>query len=101
MGALAGLVGESLGVERVPMQFASAGGTHSPPVGDRGHVAVQDVVPFGVEDGQPARLIGVFHPAGPELTIARSAQDSGLSAFGISAGGAGKSGFSHPFAWAA
>jgi hypothetical protein len=101
MGALAGLVGESLGVERVPMQFSSAGGTHSLSVGDRGHVAVQDVVPFGVEDGQPVRLNGVFHPAGPELTIARSAQDSGLSAFGISVGGAGKSGFSHPFAWAA
>lgn len=101
MGALAGLVGEALGVERLPMEFSSADGQHSLRVGDRGRVAVQDVVPFGVENGQAAQLTGIFHPAGPELTIAKAEDDSSLSAFGIAAGGGGKSGFSHHFAWAA
>lgn len=101
MGALSGLVAESLGLERVPMQFSSEGGRHSLTVGDRGQVAVEDVVSFGVESGEPARLSGIFHPAGPELTIAKAGADSGLEAFGISAGGSGKSGFSHAFAWSA
>ncbi len=101
MGALAGLVGESLGAERVPMEFASEGGTHTLTVGEHGRVAVEDVVPFGSDTGAAAQISGVFHPAGPELTIAKATDDSGLNAFGIAAGGAGKSAFSHHFAWAA
>ena len=42
------------------MEFSSSNGHHSLIVGDRGRVAVQDVVPFGVEDGEPARLAGCF-----------------------------------------
>ncbi len=101
MSALGGLVGESLGVERVAMKFSSHGGKHSLTVGEHGRVAVQDVVPFGVESGEPARLAGIFHPAGSELTIAKAESDSGFTAFGIPVGGGGKSGFSHAFAWAA
>jgi hypothetical protein len=101
MAALAGLVGEQLGVERVPMEFSSADGHHSLTVGDRGRVAVQDVVPFGVETGQPARLAGIFHPAGSELNIARGEANSSLSAFGIPLQNGGKAGFSHEFSWAA
>lgn len=101
MEALGGLIGEALGVERVPMQFASENGQHSLKVGDLGQVAVQDVVPFGVENGEAARLTGIFHPAGSELTISKAEPDSGLTAFGIAAGGGGKSGFSTRFAWAA
>jgi hypothetical protein len=29
---------------------------------------VEDVVPFGSPSGEPARLTGIFHPAGSELT---------------------------------
>lgn len=101
MGALAGLVGESLGVERVPLEFSSENGHHSLTVGDRGKAGVQDVVSFGVQTGEPARLSGIFHPVGPELTIAKSDDDSGFTAFGVDVGGSGKAGFSHPFAWAA
>jgi len=101
MAALGGLIGETLGTERVPMEFSSEGGKHSLSVGDRGRVGVEDVVPFGIESGEPARLTGIFHPVGPELTIAKSDDDSGFNAFGIDAGGAGKAGFSHHFAWAA
>jgi hypothetical protein len=101
MAALSGLVGESLGMERVPLQFSSDGGHHRVTVGDRGSVGVSDVVPFGVESGEPAQLQGIFHPVGSELTIAKSDEDSGLSAFGVDAGGSGKAGFSHRFVWAA
>jgi hypothetical protein len=101
MGALAGLVGESLGAERVAMQFSSENGHHSLTVGDRGSAGVQDVVSFGVENGQPAQLTGIFHPVGSELTIAKSDENSGIEAFGFTAGGGGKAGFSHSFSWAA
>jgi hypothetical protein len=101
MGALAGLVGEQLGVERVPMEFSSSDGHHSLTVGDRGRLAVQDVVSFGVETGEPARLSGIFHPVGSELTIGKAEADSSLRAFDLSLAIGGKAGFSHPFAWAA
>jgi hypothetical protein len=101
MAALAGLIGEQLGVERVSMEFSSENGRHSLSVGERGRVAVQDVMPFGVETGQAARLTGIFHPAGSELTIAKAEADSNLSAFGIPLDNGGKSAFSHRFSWAA
>jgi hypothetical protein len=101
MGALSGLVSEVLGVERVPFDFSSSDGHHRLQLEGHGEASVQDVVPFGVEDGQPARLAGVFHPVGSELTIAKADENSGVEAFGISFGGGGKSGFSHRFAWSA
>jgi hypothetical protein len=101
MAALAGLIGEQLGVEQVPMEFSSENGRHSLAIADRGRLAVQDVVSFGVETGEPARLAGIFHPVGSELTIAKAEAESSLSAFGISLQAGGKAGFSHPFAWAA
>lgn len=101
MGALSGLVSEVLGVERVPFDFSSADGHHSLRIEGHGRASVTDVVPFGVEDGQPAQLTGVFHPAGSELTIAKADENSGVEAFGITFGGGGKSAFSHSFAWSA
>jgi hypothetical protein len=101
MAALSGLVSEQLGVERVPMEFTSANGHHRLKAGDMGQAEVEDVVSFGVENGQPARMAGIFHPVGSELTIAKSGEDSGVSAFGITFGGPGKAGFSHKFSWAA
>jgi hypothetical protein len=99
MGALAPLVGEVLGVERVPMQFSSDDGHHRLTVGDMGEVDVNDVVPFGSESGEPAKVTNVFHPAGSTLTIAKATEASGISAFGLDVSNAGKSGFSGPFAW--
>ena len=100
MAALAPLIGENLGVERVPMQFSSEGGRHGVTLGDRGHVEVEDVVPFGIETGEPARVVGIFHPVGSELTISK-AGDSAVSAFGLEPALAGQSGFSTAFAWSA
>jgi hypothetical protein len=94
------LIGEQLGMERVPMEFSHDNGTHRIKVGADGEVEVREVVSFGKEDGVSAQLVGVFHPAGPNLTIAK-ATTSHVSAFGIDFAFEGGSAFANPFSWAA
>ena len=99
MEALGPLIGESLGVERAPIEVHEEGTMHSVRIGDAVDFEIEDIVPFGVETGQPAQLTGIFHPAGPELTVAHATR-SRINAFGI--GYEGKSAFSRSeFAWAA
>ena len=98
MDALGPFVAENIGMERVPMEVYHENGTHGIRIGDDGEVEVQEVVPFGKENGEPARLVGVFHPAGDDLTIARSTK-SQMSALGVDFSQVGKSGFASPFAW--
>jgi len=98
MGALAPLVAEVLGVERAPIQVVEEGLRHSVRIGDAIDFEVEDIVPFGIETGEPARLTGVFHPVASELTAAEATR-SRISAFGIEY--EGKTGLSAPFAWAA
>jgi hypothetical protein len=99
MEALGPLIGEHLGVERAKIEVVEDGLRHSVKIGDGIDFEVEDVVPFGVETGEPARLTGIFHPVGSELTIAQATR-SRISAFGIEY--EGKSAFSSSrFAWAA
>jgi len=99
MEGLLPLIGESLGVERVPIEVKEEGLRHSVRIGDAVDFEIEDVVPFGVESGEPARMTGVFHPAGSELTIAKATRSS-INAFGIEF--EGKSAFSiSSFSWAA
>jgi hypothetical protein len=99
MEALGPLIGENLGVERAPIEVREKGLTHSVRIGDAVDFEIEDVVPFGVETGEPARVVGIFHPAGSELTIAKATR-SRIDAFGIAF--EGKAGFSKSdFAWAA
>jgi hypothetical protein len=99
MQALGPLIGENLGVQRVPITVQEDGLSHSVRVGDAVDLEIEDVVPFGVESGEPAQLTGIFHPAGHELTVAR-AKRSSIDAFGIQYDA--KSAFSRSeFAWAA
>jgi hypothetical protein len=99
MEALGPLVGENLGVQRAPIEVREDGLRHSVRVGDAIDFEVEDVVSFGVESGEPARLTGIFHPVGSELTIAKATR-GGVNAFGIEY--EGKSAFSlAKFAWAA
>jgi len=100
MEALGPLVGEQLGVERVALRVTHDDGTHRVEVGDEGEVEVQEIVSFGKEDGKPARLTGIFHPAGDDLTVARATK-SRVNAFGIDFAFEGGSAFANPFAWAA
>jgi len=98
MEGLAPLIGEMLGVERAPFVIEEDGLRHSAKIGDAVDFEIEDIVPFGVETGQPVRLVGVFHPVSSELTAAE-AQRSQISAFGIEY--EGKTGLSSRFAWAA
>ena len=98
MAGLAPLIGEVLGVERAPIEVVQDGLLHSVRIGDAIDFEVEDIVPFGIETGQPARLTGLFHPVGSELTAAEATR-SQISAFGIEY--EGKSGLSSAFSWAA
>jgi hypothetical protein len=98
MGGLAPMVGENLGVERAPIEVHEDGLRHSVKIGDAIDFEVEDIVPFGVESGEPGRITGIFHPVGSELTIARATR-SKINAFGIEYEGG--SAFSNPFSWAA
>ncbi|HEY8107341.1 MAG TPA: DUF1326 domain-containing protein [Gaiellaceae bacterium] len=99
MEALGPLIGENLGVERVPIEVQEDGLRHSVRIGDAVDFEIEDIVPFGVESGEAAKLVGIFHPAGPDLTVAHATR-SRIDAFGISY--EGKSAFSRSeFAWAA
>jgi len=99
MGALAPLVGEMLGVERAAIEVRDDGLRHSVRVGDAIDFEIEDVVPFGIETGEPVRLVGMFHPVASELTIAE-AKHSRINAFGIEY--EGKTGLStSEFSWAA
>jgi hypothetical protein len=80
--ALAPLLGEFLGVERAPIEFHDDGRTHSLRIGDAVDVEIEDVVPFGAEDGEPARVVGIVHPLGDTLTISK-ARRSEVKAFGL------------------
>ena len=99
MGALAPLVGELLGVERAPIEIHDDGRRHSVRVGDVIDFEVEDIVPFGKEDGQPIRFDGMFHPVASNLTMAEATR-SRINAFGIEY--EGKTGLSTAeFSWAA
>jgi hypothetical protein len=99
MEALGPLVGENLGMERLPIEVHEDGLKHSIRIGDEVDFEIEDVVPFGVESGEPAKITGIFHPVGSELTISRSSR-SKINAFGIQY--EAKAGFSaSEFAWAA
>jgi hypothetical protein len=99
MEALGPLVGEMLGVERAPIEMHDDGVRHSVRVGDAIDFEIEDIVPFGVENGQPVRFNGMFHPVASDLTMAE-AKRSRIDGFGIEY--EGKSGLStSAFSWAA
>jgi hypothetical protein len=99
MELLAPLVGEMLGVERAPIEVVEEGLRHSVRIGTSIDFEVEDIVPFGIETGEPVRITGMFHPVGSDLTVAEASR-SDIDAFGIAF--EGKSALStSQFAWAA
>ena len=100
MAALSGLVGEQLGVERLPIEFSSGDGGHHVKIGDAADVEVEDVVPFGSEGNEPAKVTDIFHPANSTLNVAK-AGSSTINLFGLELSNEGKSAFSGTFSWAA
>ena len=99
MAGLAPLIGEMLGVERAAIEVTDDGVRHAVRIGDAIDFEIEDIVPFGVETGEPIKFDGMFHPVGSDLTMAE-AKRSRISAFGIEY--EGKTGLSKSeFAWAA
>jgi hypothetical protein len=97
MQALLPLVGEHLGIERAAIEVREDGLRHSVRIGDAVDFEIEDVVPFGSETGEPAKLTGVFHPAAG-FNVARATR-SKIDAFGIQY--EGNAGFStSQFSWA-
>ena len=99
MAGLAPLIGEVLGVERAPIEVVEDGLSHSVRIGEAIDFEVEDIVPFGVETGEPVKFSGMFHPVGSDLTMAE-AKRSRINAFGIEF--EGKTGLSKSeFSWTA
>ena len=99
MEGIAPLIGEMLGVERAAIHIDDDGLRHSVRVGDGIDFEIEDIVPFGIETGEPVKFSGMFHPVGSDLTMAE-AQRSRINAFGIEY--EGKTGLSKSeFSWAA
>jgi hypothetical protein len=99
MAGLAPLIGEVVGTERASIEMDDVGLRHSVRVGDKIEFEIEDIVPFGKEDGQPVKFQGMFHPVAPDLTMAE-AKHSRIDAFGITY--QGKTGISYAnFSWAA
>ena len=99
MAGLAPLIGEMLGAERASIDMSDDGLRHSVKVGDTIEFEIEDIVPFGKEDGRPVKFDGMFHPVASDLTMAE-AKRSRINAFGIEY--EGKTGVSHSsFSWAA
>jgi hypothetical protein len=99
MEALTPLIGENLGLERAPIELSEDGLRHSVKIGDALDLEIEDIVPFGVETGEPAKITGIFHPAGSELTVAHATR-SQVNAFGLQF--ETRAGFSKSeFSWAA
>ena len=97
MANVAPLIGELLGIERLPIDYSDKGNRHSIKVGNEIAVEVEDFVPDG--GGEPTKLVGVAHLSNSTLTIARPIE-SKIKAFGMEFKNAGKSAFSSPFNWA-
>ena len=60
-----------LGVERAPIEVVDDGLRHSVRIGDAVDFEIEDIVPFGVETGEPVRFDGMFHPVGSDLDDGR------------------------------
>jgi hypothetical protein len=99
MAGLAPLIGEMLGVQRAVIDLEDDGLLHSVRVDDVIDFEIEDIVPFGVETGEPVRFSGMFHPVGSDLTMAE-AKRTRINAYGIEY--EGKTGLSKSdFSWAA
>jgi hypothetical protein len=99
MAAVAPLIGEMLGAERAAIQVDEDGLRHSVRVGDAIDFQIEDIVPFGVQTGEPVKFSGMGHFVASNLTMAE-AKRSKINAYGIQY--EGKTGLStSDFSWAA
>lgn len=96
MASLAPLVGEVMGIERMPIEYGDSGRKHHVKIGKDLSIEIEDYIPEGLSE--PSQLVGVFHPSNTTLTIARPTE-SRIKAFGMEFHNGGKSAFSAPYRW--
>ncbi|MCW7944503.1 VldV [Streptomyces hygroscopicus] len=102
MAAVTPLIGEVLGVERVPIDHLDEGRRHTVRVADAIDIEIEDqVAPQFGEDGPVMGLTGMFHPANSTLTVARSTRAVGNDVHGRSWDFTGRNGHSASFSWSA
>jgi hypothetical protein len=97
MANIAPLIGEILGIERLPIEYVDDGKRHRIRIGDSIAIEVEDYA--AAEGMETTKLTGVAHPSSSTITIAKPI-DSKIKAFGMEFENAGKSAFSAPFSWA-
>ncbi len=96
-GALVGLVGESLGTERAPIEFVDDGRRHRVRIGERTSIEIEDYV--SPATNETVMITGLGFPA-HSVSVAK-AVESRISVFGLELSHEGKNGHAAPFAWSA
>jgi hypothetical protein len=97
MAGLAPLIGEVLGIERMPIDFRDNSHRHHIKIGSDIEIEIEDYTAQGMSE--PTRLSGIAHPSNSTITVARPTA-SRVKAFGMEFdAGVGKSAFSAPFHW--
>jgi hypothetical protein len=97
MANIAPLIGELLGIERLPIEYSDQGNRHRIRIGEAIAIEIEDFA--AQEGGETTKLTGVAHPSASTITIAKPIE-SKIKAFGMEFENAGKSAFSAPFNWA-
>jgi hypothetical protein len=96
----AAMMGENLGVEVAPIEYADDGRRHRVKIGDFAEIEIEDFVPPQTPEGEVYKLTNILHPVNSTQNIAR-ATTSRFNAFGLEFSNEGKYGQSAPFSWAA
>jgi hypothetical protein len=99
MEGLAPLIGEMLGLEVAPMEYADDGRRHRVRIGDAVHLEVEDFVSPLDPTGEGVKVSGVGFPA--DTLAAGMAATSRVNVFGLEWSNEGKNAFSAPFSWSA
>ena len=97
-GMFAPLVGEMLGVEVAPIEFADDGLRHTLRIRNDIELEIEDFE--SIDADRPMALEGVGHPAGPRLNLAQG-KHAVIHAFGMEIDNTGRNAHSAPFAWQA
>jgi hypothetical protein len=92
------LIGELLGIEVAPIEFADDGRRHHVRIGDAVDIEVEDFA--AAQDGEVMTLHGIGHPANTTLALAQGVR-ARIQAFGLDLDNTGKNAHSAPFAWQA
>lgn len=98
MAALAPLIGEMLGVERLPIAYVDDGLKHSLKVGNAIDISMDDFVPPGMPEGAVSKLTGIALPWGPDIAIS-TVERATVNIFGRNWDQGGKNGNSAPISW--